>query len=224
MMGDRLGMWPALNRGETLSVCGYEPDELVFGSPPRDFEIRFEIQRSEGLYLTVQWRSTMFPWRRSSRTYVWSPVRRFACELPEKLAGRRELKFLERTRNQALNPTAPGFVASPHTGPTAIAATDETFDNLVAEHKGPVMVGFGPTRQGAWWEDVKRVLGVVAVRNAPRVRVLVVNIDECPELAKRYSTDVVPVFKVLVGGQVMKSHAGALPLPELEREFEAQLR
>lgn len=224
MMGDGVGARAALNRGEALTVEGYESAEHSFGSEPRDGEFRFEIQPGEGFYVKVQWRSPLFPWRRLSHTYAWPPLRRFASEVPEKLTGRKEISFLKRTRDPALNPTSPGFVAPNRANAGAIVATDESFDGLVTGHKGPVVVGFGPTWQGKFWEDVKHVLGSFAARYAPRVKVLVVNIDECPALAERYATNVIPVFKVLIGGEVAKSHEGALPLPQLAREFAEYLR
>jgi len=219
MVGDGLATRPTLNRGETVTVMGYEPEETTFGSEPRDGEFRWGIQPGDGWYLTVQWQSPLFPWRRSSRTYAWPPVRRFACDLPEELSGREEINFLKRTRNQSLNPSSPGFVAPLDVRTRAIVATDETFDDLVARNKGPVLVGFGPTWQGKWWEDIRRMLDAFASKYSPRVKVLVVNIDECPTLAARYATNEVPVFKILLRGEVAKSHVGAHSFPDLEREF-----
>ncbi len=219
MRGDGLPPRATLNRGETVTVMGYDPDETSFGSEPRDDEVRWAIRPGDGWFLTVQWQSPLFPWRRSSRTYAWPPARRFSCELPEELVGRREIRFLKRTRDGSLNPLSPDFVTPLDVGIRAIVATDETFDELVAGHKGPVFVGFGPTWQGKWWEDVKRMLDAFAAKYAPRVKVLVVNTDECPSLAERFETNEVPVFKILLRGEVAKSHIGAHSFPELVHEF-----
>lgn len=222
--GGDLGTRAALNRGEALTVVGYEPREYSFGSGPRNGEFRFEIRPGEGFYVNVQWRSPVFPWRRSSRTYSWPPTRRYSSEAPKELKGRNEIRFLKRTRDAALDRTSPSFVARRRANAQAIVATDESFDGLVAGHKGPVVVGFGPTWQGKGWEDVQRVLDAFAARYAPRVKVLVVNVDLCPALAVRYDNDVVPIFRVFVEGKVAKSHDGAPLLPELERKFAEYLR
>lgn len=222
MMGDHIAARAALNRGETLTVIGYEHEEISFGSEPRDGEFRFEIQPGDGWYLNLQWQSPLFPWRRVSRTYAWPPARRFAYDVPEQLAGRSEIRFLKRTQDPSLNPTLPSFVA-PGAGARSTVATDETFDKLVASHKGPVLVAFGPTWQGELWEAVKRMLDTLAAKYSPRVKVLVVNIDESPTLAMRFATNEVPVFKILLNGETAKSHIGANSMPELESEFAEHL-
>src|SRR5690606_22567350 len=119
------------------------------------------------------------------------------------------------------NPTLPTFVA-----PKSVrysVATDVTFDELVAGHKGPVLVAFGPTWQGKWWEDVKRMLDMLAAKYAPRVTVLAVNTDESAALARRFETNEVPVFKILLNGEVAASHTGAHSMPDLESEFAEHL-
>lgn len=218
MIGDGCPAPATLSRGEAVSVMGYEPEEVRFGSPPRVRECRFPIGAGEGWFLTVQYQSPIRRWRRSSRTYAWLPERRFACDVPEELTGRKEIKFLERTRDPALNPMLPNFAAPPDRRTRAIVATDETFDQLASVHHGPVLVGFGPTWQGKWWEDAKRVLDVFAGRHA-QVKVLVVDTDKCPGLAERFATNEVPVFKVLLKGEVAKSYVGVHAFPDLEREF-----
>lgn len=129
------------------------------------------------------------------------------------------IRFLKRTRDQSLNPVSPDFVAPLGVRARVISATDETFDELVACHKGLVPVGFGPSWQVKWWEDVRRMLDVFAAKHAPRVKVLVLNIDECPTLAELFATNQVPVFKLLLRGELAKSYTGAHALPDLEREF-----
>jgi hypothetical protein len=219
MMGGDFGMKTTLGRGESLLVQGYEAGEIHFGSPPREGEYRLEVPEGEGWFLQLQWQSPLFPWRRSSRTYAWPPSLRYAAAAPEVLSGRREIAFFKRTRNPELNPLTPGYVAPPDLVPRAVVATDATFDALLADHKGPVLVGFGPTWQGKWWQDTKRVLGALAGKHAPKLRVLTVDIDHCPALAERFHTNEVPVFKVLVAGQVAKSYTGSHSLRDLEKAF-----
>lgn len=212
-----------LNRGESLTVTGYEAEELVFGSQARDGEHRLEIGPGDGFFLTVQWQSPLFPWRTSSRTIAWPPHKRFASDLPLVLRGRAEIRFLKRTRNTAFNPQLPGFVAPASRRPHAVNADDRTFDELSVNHSGPVLVGFGATWQQKWWDDVQRMLHAFAAKHGPRVRVLYVNVDECPLLARRFETNELPVFKVLIAGQVVSSYTGPHDLPELERRFSENL-
>jgi len=212
-----------LSRGETVTVVGYEPAELSFGSDPREGEFRVEIKQGGGWYLNVQWQSALFPWRRASRTYSWPPTRRFASESPEELAGRKEIEFLKRTRN----PSPASSTRSPDRKiirSRAILATDRTFDDLVASHNGPVLVGFGPTWQGKVWEDFKRVLDVLPAKHGPRVQVLLVNTDESPGIAEKFAANEVPVVKLLLKGKVVKSSVGARAYPDLEDEFAEFLR
>ncbi|MBH0099373.1 hypothetical protein I6E68_09495 [Salinibacterium sp. NSLL150] len=209
----------ALDRGQNLTVEAYEPEEVSFGDPPRDGELRFTIRPGQGIYLTIQWQSPLFPWRRLSRTYSWPPVRRYSNDLPEKLTGRREIKFLKRTRNQSLNPASSAFAPPAESRTRATVATDDNFNHLVSSHSGPVLVGFGPTWQGKLWEDAKRTLDAFASAHSPRVMVLVVDVDNCPELAERFETDPIPVFKVLAKGAVVKSYVGMHSVPDLRREF-----
>jgi hypothetical protein len=219
MQGGGIASHATLHRGETVTVIAHEPDEYVFGSESHDGEHRLTLEPGDGFFLTVQWQSSLFPWRTSSRTFAWPPYKRFACDQPDKLNGRAEIRFLKRTREASLNPGLPGFVAPASSRPRAIQADDETFDKLSVQHSGPVLVGFGPTWQGKWWNDVQRMLHAIAGKHASRVKVLFVNVDECPRLAARFETDEVPVFKILVGGQVVSSYTGPHGLPDLEREF-----
>lgn len=225
MMGDgQMAAAAGLNRGESVTITAYEPTEMSFGAEPREGEFRFEIGAGDGGFLTVQWQSPLFPWRRSSRTLAWPPSQRFGGELPQELVGRKELVFLKRTRDPSLNPSAPGFVNTFDSGSRAIVASDASFDDLVSSHKGPVFVGFGPTWQGKGWEDVKRILDVFAAKFARRLKVLVVDTDKCPGLAERFTTNEVPVFKVLVDGKVAKSYVGVHAFADLEHEFAEFLR
>lgn len=220
MRGDGLPARSALNRGETLTVVGYETGEVIYADGPREGEFRWEFGEGEGWFLNVQWQSPLFPWRRLSRTYVWAPSRRFASQMPEVLSGRAELRFLRRAHDQSLNPMSPGFVPLPVTGVRATLATDETFDDELAQaREDHVLVGFGPTWQGKSWRDVKRILDAFANKHAAQMKVLAVNIDESPALATRFETNEVPVFKVIRGGEVVRSHVGVLSLTDLESEF-----
>lgn len=217
------GLRATLSRGETLLVDGYQAGTVSFGSEPREGEFRWPFAAGEGWFVTVQWQSPLFPWTHRSSTHVWSPQRRYASELPEVLRGRTELSFLKRTRDPSLNPLTPGFTPPTTNAPELISANDTNFDELLSTHEGPVVVGFGPTWQGELWQDGRHVLGALAAAKGPGVRVLAVNVDECPELNARFDLNVVPVFKVFKGGRELHSSTGYRPLPALLDDLAAAL-
>lgn len=216
LWGDGAGRRPALNRGEALTVAAFGDGTTSYGSAPIEGEHRHQMKAGEGFYVTVQWRSPLFPWRRESRTYVWPPALRFASRQPTLLRWRAESRFFERAHDPKNNSARPGFSRPKWAPPPATVATDATFDALVAEHKGPVLVGFGPAWQGQFWRDVQRMLHAFAANYASRVKVLIVTIEDCPDTASRYPSGTFPHFKVFRDGQVVASHDGAGSMPEVE--------
>lgn len=201
-----------LNRGESLLVQAFEAGTTDFGSPARADEFRVPLQRGDGFFVTVQWLSPLFPWRDESVTYVWPPRLRFASAEPERLTGRKQLRFLERTRDPKLNPHTGG----PSPKRYSQKATDATFDELIHAHQGVVVVGLAPSWQGEHWEDVQRMLEAFAAKHSPNVKVLTVTSDENPRLNGQYVDDVVPHFVALRGGQVVATMDGASSMADLE--------
>lgn len=216
LWGDGAGRRSALNRGEALTVTAFDDEATSFGSPPLEGEHRHQMKPGEGFYVTVQWRSPLFPWRRKSRTYAWPPALRFASREPKLLKWQAESRFFERAHDPKNNPARPGFTRPKWSPPPATVATDATFNTLVAEHKGPVLVGFGPAWQGQFWLDVQRMLHAFAANYAPHVRVLIVTVEDCPHSASKYTSGTFPHFKVFRNGQVVASHDGAGSMPEIE--------
>lgn len=223
MRGDGARPATELARGHGLQVVGYEKGEHKFSSSPRDTESRWALHPGDGMFLNVTWQSPLFPWRRTSRTFVWKPRQRYAQAAPRLLKGQREAAFLKQTRDPALNPTSPGFVAPVSALPKVLGATDETFDGLIAAHAGSTLVALGATWQGEMWENAKRMLQSLAQEHE-NVRVIVVDVDLCPVLASRFGTEVLPSFKLLSKGGVVKSHDGLLGLPDLERKLGLESR
>lgn len=219
MRGDTAARRSALTSVDAIQIIGYESTELTFASPARENEYRFIIEQDQGLYLTVQWNSPLFPWRRASRTYVWMPHQRFASEHPSELTGSAEAVFLKRTRDPALDPTLPGYSAPPAGRVNAMVATDDSFEESLRTHVGPVLVAVGAMWQGRWWQDVKRVLDLFAHKHSPKVRVIVVNIDQCPRLAERFEITTFPTFMVFKEQAVVGALEGTRSLPELEQEL-----
>lgn len=216
MWGDGLTQRPALNRSDWLSIATHEAGTSPYGSPPSPGEHRIELDRGDGLFLTFQWRSPLFPWRRPSATYSWPPARRFAGAEPLRLSGRAETAFLARTRDQSLNPTLPGFTLPPWAPPRSRDVTDATFDSLLGSHKGPVLVGFAYSTMGVLRDDARRLMDAAAAKHSRDMLVLFVDIDKCPVLASRFPTSTAPVFKVLRDGKVTGTVEGLRPFADFE--------
>ncbi len=97
--------------------------------------------------------------------------------------------------------------------------TDATFKDEVLGSDKPVLVDFwaewcGPCKM------VGPVLEEIAAEHSDKLRVVKLNIDENPEVARKYGIMSIPTMSVFVGGEVTKSIVGAKPKAALLRELE----
>ena len=97
--------------------------------------------------------------------------------------------------------------------------TDSTFDETIGGSTEPVLVDFwaewcGPCKM------VAPVLEEIATEHGDKITVAKVNIDENPEIARRYQIMSIPTMSVFAGGEVVKSIVGAKPKAALLRDLE----
>ncbi len=97
--------------------------------------------------------------------------------------------------------------------PWVVSATDATFD-VEANAAVAVLVDLW-----APWCGPCRVVGPIveelARDYAGRLKVVKVNVDECPGLARRFSAFSIPTLVVLSGGRVVDRVVGAVPKDRL---------
>jgi thioredoxin 1 len=105
-------------------------------------------------------------------------------------------------------------------GAATKTVTDATFDTDVLGSDKPVLVDFwaewcGPCKM------VAPVLEEIAAEHGDKLTVAKVNIDENPEIARRYQIMSIPTMSVFSGGEVVKSIVGAKPKAALLRDLES---
>lgn len=98
--------------------------------------------------------------------------------------------------------------------------TTSDFEVDVIQSKTPVLVDFW----APWCPPCRAIapsLEELSDELAGKLQVVKVDIDEHPELARRYGVRSIPALKVFVGGNVAKELLGAMPKQALRAELAA---
>jgi len=98
-----------------------------------------------------------------------------------------------------------------------LTVTKETIESEVMSSEKPVLLDFyapwcGPCRM------LSPVIDQIADEN-PEIKVVKVNVDDDPELAKKFGVTSVPTLFAFKSGKVVKKSSGALPKQKILEMF-----
>ena len=106
--------------------------------------------------------------------------------------------------------------------PWVTEAADDDFDSIVMTSRVPVLVDLW-----AEWcppcRMVSPVLDQLAKERAGQLKLVKVNVDNSPELARRYDARSIPTLLLIAGGEVVARQVGALPAHALKNWVDGAL-
>src|SRR5215210_8641873 len=95
-------------------------------------------------------------------------------------------------------------------------------DGDVKPDPRPLLVFFGATRSGPA-RRMESLVAHLARKERTRLRVTQVDVDEQPDLAKRFRVDTVPTLALVKGKRVVERLEGRVSAPRIERMLEPHL-
>jgi thioredoxin 1 len=118
--------------------------------------------------------------------------------------------------------TEPNSVAKAEPAEIVVHATDATFEQDIASDELPVLVDFsagwcGPCKQ------LGKVLPAIAEKFAGRLKIVKVDVDECPQAAERFQVGSIPALLMLRGGKPFAATVGFGSRSNTERWIEEAL-
>lgn len=96
-----------------------------------------------------------------------------------------------------------------------INLTVADFEKEVLSHRGKVLVDFWATWCGPC-RMLAPVIEEIAEENAGKIKVGKVNVDDEPELARKYHISSIPTLIVFEDGKITNTSTGYMPKDEIE--------
>jgi len=101
---------------------------------------------------------------------------------------------------------------------TATDVTDATFAEEVLNSKQTIMVDFWAEWCGPC-KAVSPILDQIAAEHADKIKIVKLNVDDNPQMARKYQITSIPAMKVFRNGEVVKTVIGAKPKPAIEADL-----
>ena len=106
--------------------------------------------------------------------------------------------------------------------PWIVNAGDHNFALIAEQSPVPALIDFwadwcGPCRM------VSPVLDKLAREKAGRIKLVKVDVDQAPQLSRRFDVQAIPTLMVIIGGKVVARQAGAAPAEALRSWLDGAL-